>query len=216
MLWEEKLWQQKWNSEWSVNHRQIFHEVLFEMQSELLEECRKSTRYASFSSLQHKIKSTNNKEYFSGCIVQNPASWHWCFGVFRKYVCSQQLKTRSSGQTQRTNHGRQAGIQKYQQHLSRFHILVDGPLPSVTSTTVAISPVSSSAVTIKAICPAEGWIQGGGTAVIIGENFCEGLQVNFGMVGIWVEEVQKSNRIFLIILCTFSWSRPKPWRYIFC
>ena len=93
---------------------------------------------------------------------------------------------------------------KYQQHLSRFHILVDGPLPSVTSTTVAISPVSSSAVTIKAICPAEGWIQGGGTAVIIGENFCEGLQVNFGMVGIWVEEVQKSNLIFLIILCTFS------------
>ncbi len=31
---------------------------------------------------------------------------------------------------------------------------------------------------IKAVCPSEGCIQGGQTVIIIGENFCEGLQVS--------------------------------------
>lgn len=40
---------------------------------------------------------------------------------------------------------------------------------------------------IKAICPSEGWITGGNTVIIIGENFFEGLQVVFGSMIVWSE-----------------------------
>ncbi|CAG9540285.1 unnamed protein product [Cercopithifilaria johnstoni] len=49
---------------------------------------------------------------------------------------------------------------------------------------VASNPV------IKAICPSEGWTQGGTSVIIIGENFFEGLQVAFGPTTVWSESVQ--------------------------
>jgi hypothetical protein len=42
---------------------------------------------------------------------------------------------------------------------------------------------------IKAICPSEGWTNGGTTVVIIGDNFFEGLQVVFGSLIVWSELV---------------------------
>lgn len=52
-----------------------------------------------------------------------------------------------------------------------------------------ISDSSDVAVTsnpvIKAICPSEGWTQGGTSVIIIGENFFEGLQVAFGPTTVW-------------------------------
>ncbi|KAI1732173.1 transcription factor COE1 helix-loop-helix domain-containing protein [Ditylenchus destructor] len=42
---------------------------------------------------------------------------------------------------------------------------------------------------IKTICPSEGWCQGGTTAIIIGENFHEGMQVNFGSATVWAEMI---------------------------
>ncbi|VDK63251.1 unnamed protein product [Onchocerca ochengi] len=57
-----------------------------------------------------------------------------------------------------------------------------------------ISDSSDVAVTsnpvIKAICPSEGWTQGGTSVIIIGENFFEGLQVAFGPTTVWSESVQ--------------------------
>ncbi|VDO34756.1 unnamed protein product [Onchocerca flexuosa] len=57
-----------------------------------------------------------------------------------------------------------------------------------------ISDSSDVAVTsnpvIKAICPSEGWTQGGTSVIIIGENFFEGLQVTFGPTTVWSESVQ--------------------------
>ncbi|VDK37280.1 unnamed protein product [Gongylonema pulchrum] len=57
-----------------------------------------------------------------------------------------------------------------------------------------ISDTSDVAVTsnpvIKAICPSEGWTQGGTPVIIIGENFFEGLQVAFGPTTVWSESVQ--------------------------
>lgn len=41
--------------------------------------------------------------------------------------------------------------------------------------------------TIKAMSPSEGWISGGQTVVIIGENFFDGLQVFFGTIPVWSE-----------------------------
>ncbi|KHJ89873.1 IPT/TIG domain protein, partial [Oesophagostomum dentatum] len=43
---------------------------------------------------------------------------------------------------------------------------------------------------IKALCPSEGWIQGGTQVIVIGENFFEGLQVAFGSTTVWSELVQ--------------------------
>ncbi|CAI4223743.1 unnamed protein product [Auanema sp. JU1783] len=40
---------------------------------------------------------------------------------------------------------------------------------------------------IKAVCPSEGWIQGGTQVIVIGENFFEGLQVSFGVTSVWSE-----------------------------
>lgn len=54
-----------------------------------------------------------------------------------------------------------------------------------------ISDSSEVAVTsnpvIKAICPSEGWTQGGTPVIIVGENFFEGLQVAFGPTTVWSE-----------------------------
>lgn len=44
--------------------------------------------------------------------------------------------------------------------------------------------------TIKAIFPPESWCQGGASAVIIGENFTEGMTVTFGTVPVYNESVQ--------------------------
>ncbi|CAJ0609535.1 unnamed protein product [Cylicocyclus nassatus] len=43
---------------------------------------------------------------------------------------------------------------------------------------------------IKALCPSEGWIQGGTQVIVIGENFFEGLQIAFGSTTVWSELVQ--------------------------
>lgn len=51
------------------------------------------------------------------------------------------------------------------------------------ATTAASSPI------IKTMCPAEGWCQGGSTAVLIGENFHDGLQVCFGTTSVWGEVI---------------------------
>jgi len=40
---------------------------------------------------------------------------------------------------------------------------------------------------IKAISPSEGWTTGGGTVIIIGDNFFDGLQVVFGTMLVWSE-----------------------------
>ncbi|KAK6111656.1 IPT/TIG domain family protein [Brugia pahangi] len=57
-----------------------------------------------------------------------------------------------------------------------------------------ISDSSDVAVTsnpvIKAICPSEGWTQGGTSVIIIGENFFDGLQVAFGPTTVWSDSVQ--------------------------
>uniref|UniRef100_A8PPR6 IPT/TIG domain containing protein n=1 Tax=Brugia malayi TaxID=6279 RepID=A8PPR6_BRUMA len=57
-----------------------------------------------------------------------------------------------------------------------------------------ISDSSDVAVTsnpvIKAICPSEGWTQGGTSIIIIGENFFDGLQVAFGPTTVWSDSVQ--------------------------
>lgn len=59
-----------------------------------------------------------------------------------------------------------------------------------------ISDSSDVAVTsnpiIKAICPSEGWTQGGTSVIIIGENFFEGLQVAFGPTTVWSEVCESS------------------------
>ncbi|KAE9552475.1 hypothetical protein FO519_004327 [Halicephalobus sp. NKZ332] len=43
--------------------------------------------------------------------------------------------------------------------------------------------------TIKAIFPSESWCQGGASAVIIGENFTEGMNISFGSVPVYSESV---------------------------
>ncbi|EFO98149.1 hypothetical protein GCK72_025639 [Caenorhabditis remanei] len=49
----------------------------------------------------------------------------------------------------------------------------------------------SSIPVIKALCPSEGWVQGGTQVVVIGENFFEGLQISFGTTNpSWGESVQ--------------------------
>lgn len=55
---------------------------------------------------------------------------------------------------------------------------------SIDETILAVCP------TIKAICPSEGWTQGGNTVIIIGENFFDGVQVSFGSTTVWSENVQ--------------------------
>jgi hypothetical protein len=58
----------------------------------------------------------------------------------------------------------------------------------IVSTDLADSTTTSSALPIiKTICPAEGWCQGGQTAVLIGENFHDGMQVCFGTTTVWGE-----------------------------
>ncbi|KAJ3608124.1 hypothetical protein NHX12_025174, partial [Muraenolepis orangiensis] len=42
---------------------------------------------------------------------------------------------------------------------------------------------------IKAISPSEGWTTGGATVIIIGDNFFDGLQVVFGTMLVWSEEI---------------------------
>ena len=42
---------------------------------------------------------------------------------------------------------------------------------------------------IKAIQPSEGWTHGGSTVIIIGDNFFEGLQVVFGTMLVWSEQI---------------------------
>ncbi|PAV88500.1 hypothetical protein WR25_07891 isoform A [Diploscapter pachys] len=49
---------------------------------------------------------------------------------------------------------------------------------------------STPSPVIKALCPSEGWVQGGTQVVIIGENFFEGLQVAFGSTTVWPESIQ--------------------------
>ncbi|CAI2358245.1 unnamed protein product [Caenorhabditis sp. 36 PRJEB53466] len=51
--------------------------------------------------------------------------------------------------------------------------------------------IPTSVPVIKALCPSEGWVQGGTQVVLIGENFFEGLQVSFGSSGPhWADSVQ--------------------------
>jgi early B-cell factor len=59
----------------------------------------------------------------------------------------------------------------------------EGPNGSVGGSAALATP------SIKAICPNEGPANGGTTVVIIGDNFFEGLQVNFGSLLIWGELV---------------------------
>ncbi|GMT36749.1 hypothetical protein PFISCL1PPCAC_28046, partial [Pristionchus fissidentatus] len=54
----------------------------------------------------------------------------------------------------------------------------------------AVEMAAGSAPVLKAICPAEGWVQGGTQVVLIGENFFDGLQVTFGSTTIWSDSVQ--------------------------
>lgn len=49
---------------------------------------------------------------------------------------------------------------------------------------------AGSSPIIKALCPSEGWIQGGTQVIVIGENFFEGLQIAFGSTTVWSELVQ--------------------------
>lgn len=51
----------------------------------------------------------------------------------------------------------------------------------VVSFLVAATPI------IKSICPSEGWLQGGGQVIIIGDNFFEGLQVVVHNNVVWSE-----------------------------
>lgn len=46
---------------------------------------------------------------------------------------------------------------------------------------VAVSPL------IKAVSPSEGWLSGGQSIIIIGENFFDGIQVLFGQTPVWSE-----------------------------
>ncbi|KAK6761028.1 hypothetical protein RB195_022191 [Necator americanus] len=65
---------------------------------------------------------------------------------------------------------------------------------NVKITQIEFSEVSEMSIgttpLIKALCPSEGWIQGGTQVIIIGENFFEGLQVAFGSTTVWSELVQ--------------------------
>uniref|UniRef100_A0AC34GX24 IPT/TIG domain-containing protein n=1 Tax=Panagrolaimus sp. ES5 TaxID=591445 RepID=A0AC34GX24_9BILA len=65
------------------------------------------------------------------------------------------------------------------------------PDPEITSDSILVTPEENGVLPpiIKAICPNEGWCQGGSTAVIIGENFCDGMSVTFGSVPIYSEAV---------------------------
>ncbi|KAK6056993.1 IPT/TIG domain protein, partial [Cooperia oncophora] len=49
---------------------------------------------------------------------------------------------------------------------------------------------TGSSPIIKALCPSEGWVQGGTQVIVIGENFFEGLQIAFGSTTVWSELVQ--------------------------
>ncbi|CAB3399768.1 unnamed protein product [Caenorhabditis bovis] len=55
----------------------------------------------------------------------------------------------------------------------------DASEDSEFSSEVQEMPTGNSPV-IKALCPSEGWVQGGTQVVIIGENFFDGIQVMFG------------------------------------
>jgi len=67
----------------------------------------------------------------------------------------------------------------------------DGPIPHSLGATTLQTPVSMTLAMatpkIKAIFPTESWCQGGGTAVLIGENFFDGLQAYFGSIRAWTE-----------------------------
>nr|CRZ22475.1 BMA-UNC-3 [Brugia malayi] len=83
---------------------------------------------------------------------------------------------------------------------------VDGPLLAISDNMFVhnnskhgrrakrVDPSEDVAVTsnpvIKAICPSEGWTQGGTSIIIIGENFFDGLQVAFGPTTVWSDSVQ--------------------------
>ncbi|MCP9265338.1 Transcription factor COE1 [Dirofilaria immitis] len=64
------------------------------------------------------------------------------------------------------------------------------PLDSITNISDSSDVTVTSNPVIKAICPSEGWTQGGTSVIIIGENFFEGLQVAFGPTTVWSESVQ--------------------------
>ncbi|GMT05859.1 hypothetical protein PENTCL1PPCAC_28033, partial [Pristionchus entomophagus] len=53
-----------------------------------------------------------------------------------------------------------------------------------------VEMAAGSAPVLKAICPTEGWVQGGTQVVLVGENFFDGLQVTFGSTTIWSDSVQ--------------------------
>ncbi|CAJ0574842.1 unnamed protein product, partial [Mesorhabditis spiculigera] len=55
---------------------------------------------------------------------------------------------------------------------------------------IADMSMGAASPVIKAIVPAEGWVQGGTQVVLIGENFFDGLQVAFGSTTVWSDAVQ--------------------------
>ncbi|KPJ06764.1 Transcription factor collier [Papilio machaon] len=50
-------------------------------------------------------------------------------------------------------------------------------------------PLPVATPCIKAISPSEGWTSGGSTVIIVGDNFFDGLQVVFGTMLVWSEEI---------------------------
>uniref|UniRef100_A0A1I8IWB3 IPT/TIG domain-containing protein n=1 Tax=Macrostomum lignano TaxID=282301 RepID=A0A1I8IWB3_9PLAT len=52
-----------------------------------------------------------------------------------------------------------------------------------------IDPSDGATPSIKAVCPSEGWTNGGSTVIIVGENFFDGLQVVFGTMLVWSEMI---------------------------
>ncbi|XP_014218394.1 transcription factor collier isoform X2 [Copidosoma floridanum] len=48
-------------------------------------------------------------------------------------------------------------------------------------------PLQMATPCIKALSPSEGWLSGGSTVIIIGDNFFDGLQVVFGSILVWGE-----------------------------
>jgi hypothetical protein len=70
---------------------------------------------------------------------------------------------------------------------SRVNIFETQTNGTAVSTDLADSTTSAASPVIKTICPAEAWCQGGSTAVLIGENFHDGLQVCFGTTSVWGE-----------------------------
>ncbi|XP_077907652.1 transcription factor COE4 isoform X5 [Ictidomys tridecemlineatus] len=52
-----------------------------------------------------------------------------------------------------------------------------------------LDPSEAATPCIKAISPGEGWTTGGATVIVIGDNFFDGLQVVFGNVLVWSEQL---------------------------